>query len=69
MALKSSIANSAANNFPGIVQPKTEGQEPPPQVPPVSTGTQQQPQPEFEAGDYEYDMEAEGEVTDPEGKL
>lgn len=66
-ALKNSIVSSAANNFPGIIQPKTEGQEPSAQEPANANGAAKQP--EFEMGDYEYDMEAEGEVTDPEGSF
>jgi hypothetical protein len=65
-ALKNSIVNSAASNLPGIIQPKTEGPEAPAQAPPTANGA---PQAEFETGDYEYEMEAEGEVTDPEGSF
>lgn len=65
-ALKSSITNSAVNNFPAIVQPKTDGGGDAPSDAQPPTG---QPAKEFGRGDYEYNMEAEGEITDSESSF
>jgi hypothetical protein len=68
-ALKNSMANSAATNMPGLVQPKTDGAPPPPgDTPPPNAGGQP-PQPEFEMEDYEYNMESENEYTDREAGI
>jgi uncharacterized protein (DUF697 family) len=61
-AIKNSVASSAANNFPSIVQSKTDAPAPPPDAPAAGQ------QPEFEAN-YEYNMETNGEVSDLESSF
>jgi hypothetical protein len=66
-AIKNSVVNSAANNFPGIVQPKTD--TPPPAAPDAPPAAPATGQTEFEGGDYEYNMETDGEITDSEASF
>lgn len=80
-ALKNSITNSAVNNFPAIVQPKTDSpDQPAPTQPTPGMDTTQQgpaPQGEYEWEDHEYDREnnyqyeneTEGEITDSESSF
>jgi hypothetical protein len=81
-ALKNSITNSAVNNFPAIVQPKTDSADQPApnmQPAPGTDPTQKEPPttPEFEFEDYEFENEGNyqyenathGEITDSEGSF
>lgn len=62
-ALKSSVTSSAASNFPGIVQPKTD-----PGTPPPAAAAPAPTSPEFE-NNYGYEMETEPEITDNESSF
>lgn len=76
-ALRSSMVNSAVNNFPAAVQQKTEDTPPQPDTAQTAPPPAPNPTPEFEFEDYEYDQEfegsydheVEGEITDSESSF
>lgn len=69
-ALKSSVTNSAVNNFPAIVQPKADSADQPgPNTQPPPDTKEPAPTGEYEWEDYEYDTEANQYQNETDGEI